>query len=175
MQYDIFFPQPEIHMSVICAHFSSERLLRTFSVQPGVIPCLLAGVHVHPPLLLLRVHLRPNMVFLVPYPSDPRSHRPAQHREAIGPLAATSSPAFQQRPDIVVSRKPFELAAVVEGTLVELNPSGAPGRFIWHGRCEASCYSGRPTDRTWRVIDEGEEVPLEPSVGIGGQHCPCCA
>jgi len=157
---------PNLVLTVSQAVNSKVKGTLTFSVQPWIVPRFLAGINMDPSPLMLRVHLRPYMVFSVPYPSDATSHSPAQHGKTISPLAATTPPYLQQCPYISKARKSFVCSTLACRTPVKLNSGGTSGGLVRCRRSKPSGYCRRSAIRTCWVVDKLKKVVFEPSENL---------
>lgn len=125
----------------------------------------------HPSLLMLRIHFRPDVVLRVPHPTDPTSQSATQHGEAVGPLAHTAPSRLQQLPDIRIPWKAFNGAAGRLRTSIQLDSRGAAGGLIGRRVGHAVGNGGHETSRAGRVVHEREERPFEPpEEGLGCKH-----
>jgi hypothetical protein len=70
-------------------------MVLTFSIDTWVVPHLLTCIDMDPSLLVLAVHLCPDVILTIPYPPDPGASGSAEHAKAIGEFSCSSSPSLQ--------------------------------------------------------------------------------
>ena len=139
------------------------RVGLTFTIQPRRIPRFFARIDMHPPLLLVRVYLRPYVVFGIPHPPHPASHCPTQHAEAVCPFATAPSPRLEDGPHVAVSGEALVCTALGVGAPVEFDSRGAAGLFVLSRRSSADGDGGVVADGAFGVVDPFHEGALEPS------------
>ena len=93
-------------------------MMLTLSIDPWIVPHLLARVNVNPSPLVLTVDLSPDVVFAVPHPADSCTSSTAQHAEAVGELSRSSSSGFEKCPNFAISGKSLKCLAVDASALV---------------------------------------------------------
>lgn len=128
-----------------------------FSVEPRVVPSLFACVDMDPSLLVLRVHLRPEVIFGAPDPAHTAADGATEHTEAIRPLAGSPSLRLQKLPDIAVPRESLIGLTPEIGTLIELDTQCTPRSLFRSALSDALGYSRRHADRTIGIVDPGKE------------------
>src|SRR5271156_3413630 len=106
-------------------------MVLTFSIDAWVVPHLLTCIDVDPSLLMLAVHLCPDVIFTVPHPPDPGAGCSAEHAKAIGEFSRSSSPSLQQCPNLGVSWKSVVCATSGVTAFVQLNSRRASSLFVW--------------------------------------------
>jgi hypothetical protein len=139
----------------------------SLSVETGLVPRSLARIHMDPTTLVFRIHLSPDVVFRVPYPTNAGSDSTAEHAEAIGPFSHTAPACLQQLPDIRVTGESLIGTTVGLGAAVQLDTGGATGGLVGAGGCHALSDRGHTALGAWGVIDELEEGVLEPPAEQG--------
>jgi hypothetical protein len=139
----------------------------SLSVETGLIPRSLTCIYMDPTTLVFRIHLSPDVVFRVPYPTDTGANGAAEHTKAIGPFSHTAPACLKQLPDIGVTGESLIGTTVGFGAAVQLDTGGATGGLVGTGGRHALSDRGHAALGAWGVVDELKERVLEPL-----QQCP---
>jgi hypothetical protein len=135
----------------------------TFGIEPWIVPCLFAGIHMDPSSLMLGIDLGEHVILRVPDPAHSCASSTTQHAETIGPFTASASSGLQQRPDIRISWEAFVSIAVGVAAAIKLYLACSTSSFVRGWRRQTLRHGGGTTDGAVRVFDKGEEGSTEPS------------